>query len=554
MLRKLLAIALLLAGQTALAQQPPPTGGGQLQQIPPSPVPQRVQPDIRIEQGGTPSVPLADNVRIRVNSLRITGQTAYPESVLVGAAEFTPGSEMALADLRAMAARITDYYRRNGYVVAQAYLPAQDIQGGAVTIAVIEGQYGSVVLRNSSALSDNVANGLLSGLNRGDPITIDPLERRLLLMSDLPGVVVRSTLVPGAAVGTSDLIVDVTPGRKVTGSIEADNAGNRYTGEYRVGATVNINEIIGQGDVLSLRVLGARGLDYGRISYEMQAGQGRVGVAYTALDYRLGREFAALRAHGTAQYASVYGSYPIIRSRNTNLFALVGFDARTFQDKVDSTGAVTDRNARVALASLYGDHRDGFGGGGFTSFSLSASSGNLDIETPAARAADAITARTNGHYGKLGFHLLRLQNLGGPFSLYGSIRGQFASKNLDISEKMELGGAYAVRAYPEGEAYADEGYVATVEARMLLPRMAAIPTGQTHLIGFIDTGSVTLNKNPWVAGTNSRTLSAAGVGLTWADYNNFVVKAYYAVKLGNGVATSAPDKSGRFWIQGVKYF
>ena len=69
----------------------------------------------------------------------------------------------------------------------------------------------------------------------------------------------------------------------------------------------------------------------------------------------------------------------------------------------------------MALASLYGDHRDGFGGGGFTSFSLSASSGNLDIETPAERAADAITARTNGHYGKLGFHLLRLQNLGVTF-------------------------------------------------------------------------------------------------------------------------------------------
>ena len=75
-----------------------------------------------------------------------------------------------------------------------------------------------------------------------------------------------------------------------------------------------------------------------------------------------------------------------------------------------------------------------------------------------------------------------------------------------------------------------------------------------QLVGFVDAGSVTINKNPWSTGDNRRTLSAAGVGLTWSDTNNFLVRAYYARKLGNDLATSAPDKSGRFWIQAVKYF
>jgi hemolysin activation/secretion protein len=552
MLKALLSAASLVFVVSAFGQQPP-TSGSQLQQIPAPSLPPKSIPDIRIDTGKSPAAPLPDTVRIKVDRLRITGQTVYPEAELLAATGFRPG-ELGLADLRAMATRVADYYKRNGYFVAQAYLPAQDIQAGAVTIAVIEGRYGNVSLRNSTNLSDNVANGLLGGLNRGDTISIDPLERRLLLLSDLPGVVVKSTLAPGVSVGDSDLTVDVTPGRRVTGSVEADNAGNRYTGEYRIGGTVNINELIGQGDVLSFRGLTARGLNYGRASYELQVGDGRAGVAYTALDYRLGREFSSLGAHGKAEIASVYGSYPIIRSRNTNLYALVGFDAKTFEDKVDSTSTVTDRKAKVLLGSLYGDHRDGFGGGGFTSYSVSWSSGNLDIQTPAALAVDAATARTNGHYDKLAFHLLRLQNLGGPFSLYGSIRGQVASKNLDISEKMELGGAYAVRAYPEGEAYGDEGYVATVEARMLLPKLSERMPGQMHLIGFVDTGTVTINANPWVAGQNKRTLSAAGVGVTWAEYNNFVVKAYWAHKLGNAVATSAPDEKSRIWIQAVKYF
>ena len=119
---------------------------------------------------------------------------------------------------------------------------------------------------------------------------------------------------------------------------------------------------------------------------------------------------------------------------------------------------------------------------------------------------------------------------------------------------MELGGAYAVRAYPEGEAFGDEGYVATLEARLLLPKLSESLPGQMHLVGFVDTGTVTLNKNSWNAGPNRTTLSGAGIGFTWADYNNFLFKAYYARKLGDEVATSAPDAAGRVWLQLIKFF
>ena len=148
---------------------------------------------------------------------------------------------------------------------------------------------------------------------------------------------------------------------------------------------------------------------------------------------------------------------------------------------------------------------------------------------------------------------MRLQRVTDSVSLYAGINGQVASKNLDVSEKMELGGMYGVRAYPVGEAYADQGYVLTLEARVRLPTPVQLP-GQVQLIGFVDTGSVITHKNPWDAGSNRRTLSGAGVGLNWSDTNNFMVRAFYARKLGNEVAESAPDKSGRFWVQAVKYF
>jgi hemolysin activation/secretion protein len=119
---------------------------------------------------------------------------------------------------------------------------------------------------------------------------------------------------------------------------------------------------------------------------------------------------------------------------------------------------------------------------------------------------------------------------------------------------MALGGMYGVRAYPDGEAYADDGYLLTVEARMDLPPLPPGVPGSVQLVAFIDAGSVRTYHDPWFAGDNHRTLSGAGIGVNWAATNNFLVRAFYAHKLGNDPATAAPDRSGRFWIQGVKYF
>lgn len=555
MRRTLLPLALMALGPGAWAQLPP-SAGSQMQQIPPAPPMPRAEPEMRIEQrSAIPApTPAAGDTRVTVRALRVSGATLYAEAELVALTGFTPGRELTLADLQAMAAKITAHYAANGYFVAQAYLPAQDIKDNSVTIAVSEGRYGEVSLRNQAGLSEGLARRSLDGLSSGDVIATVPLETRLLLLSDMPGVNVRSTLVPGASVGTSDLLVDVTPGRRVTGSIDADNAGNRYTGANRVGATVNLNNPFGLGDVLSLRALtSGSGLNYARASYQMQVGRAQVGVAYSGLRYELGREFESLQAHGTARIASVYGRYPLLRTRNDSVYVQLAYDDKTFRDEVDAIPSVTDKKAGVWMASLYGDHRDTLGGLGLSTYALTWSSGRIDIETPAALAADAAGPRTNGHFNKLSFSATRLQSLGGPFSVYGALNGQVASKNLDVSEKMELGGMNAVRAYPEGEAYADEGLVATVEGRMQLPRFSSLP-GQMQLVAFVDGGRVKSNRDPWAAGPNRRTLSGAGVGVHWSEPGNFMVRAYYAVKLGNEPALSAPDRSGRFWIQGVKYF
>ncbi|MDB5454094.1 MAG: Polypeptide-transport-associated domain protein ShlB-type [Caulobacteraceae bacterium] len=550
----LTAAVLAAVAQDAMAQ-PAVGAGAQIQQIPPAPAQPNRIPDIRVEDGRPAQESGPSGPRIVVRSLHLTGETWFTEAELIAAADFRPGSELDLAGLRALAGRISDFYNRNGYLVAHAYLPAQDVSNGEVTIAIIEGRYGKVTVHNSAKLSGDLARAALRGLNAGDVVAAAPLNRRLLLLSDLPGVDVRSTLSPGEGVGTSDLLVDIEPGRPISGSLEADNAGSRYTGYYRGGATVNFNEPTGHGDVASLRVLSSgRGLNYARGAYQLHVDRATVGVSYAHLDYRLGREFKALKASGSEDIASVFGSYPLVRSRDNNLYALVDLDLRRFKDKVGATASTTEKSARVATVGLAGDSHDRLWGGGWNAYSANWSFGELNIKTPLVRAIDAATARTDGSYNKLSLQASRLQAVAGPLSFYALARGQIASKNLDSSEKMELGGAYGVRAYPEGEAYGDQGYLLTVEARLALNALSGPLGGQAQAIVFADQGSVLTNKSPWAAGSNRRTLSAAGVGLTWADGRGLMVKASYAFKLGDQPATSAPDRSGRAWVQLVKFF
>ena len=546
---------LLTLSQVALAA-PVPGGSIPLFQIPPAPVQPHEPPELHLQPPApTPEPATVDTFKIRVNAIKLTGNQIYEATELLAVSGFEPGSDLTLTDLRTISNKIAALYHQNGYFLAQAYLPAQDIEEGVVTITVVVGQYGNVTINNQTNLSDSLANGLISGLDSSELIHSEPLETRLLLLSDLAGVKVDSTLVPGATPGTSDLKVNLTPGPRVTGSIDADNAGLPATGEYRLGGTVNVNNLAGLGDVASLRLLSSgSGMTYGRGSYQFQLGRATVGAAYTQINYSLGKEFSDLGVHGTAKIVSLYGSYPLIRSRNSNLYAQLGLDTRAYQDKVDLINQVTNKRANVVMPGLYGNHRDNFGGGGLTAYGLTLSLGDLNIQSASARAFDDATARTNGRYGKLSFNAMRLQRVTDAISLYASINGQIASKNLDIWEKMELGGMYGVRAYPAGTAFGDQGFIVNMEARLLLPTWSEGLPGRMHLLALFDTGTVQHNKNTWSDSRNTVTLSGVGVGVMWSDPDNFSLKGYYARKVGGTPDTVSASAPGQFWLQLVKYF
>lgn len=479
----------------------------ELQKQPELNAPKAVMP-LRPEEDTAPKGTANGNVRIAVKTVKVSGSSAFAAGELEALVANLAGGEHTLAELEAAAGRITAYYRERGYVVARAYIPAQEIKDSVVIINVLEGYLGKQSINNQSRLSDERANGYLSGIKSGDVLQAKPVDRALLLLSDTPGVGgARATLQPGASVGTSDLLIELDPSAPYYANIELDNYGNRYTGKYRLGAALALNSPLRVGDQLTLRALASdQNLTYARIAYQIPVGSSglKLGAAYFDTRYRLGKEFAALQAHGTAS-SSLFAVYPFIRSQATNLSGMLTWEDKKLSDQADVPITTSDKHVQLANFGLAGNHQDTLGGAGITSFDFSVAGGRLSMDA-ASLAADTASAQSNGTFTHLAYNANRLQRLTDSNMLSLALSGQQASKNLNSAEKFSLGGAEGVRAYPQGEGNGDEGWLANLELRHNFTQTA-------QGVAFYDAGSVNINRNPFIVGAaNTRNISGAGVG------------------------------------------
>ena len=546
-LRSVLPILLLSCGSAHAAPVAPDAGQTirELQKQPELNVPKAIAP-LRSDGEATPQgVPRTD-VRITVSAIRVSGNSLYTANELEALVAHLVGGEHSLDELNQGAARITAYYRERGYVVARAYLPEQDIKGGVVLIKVLEGIVGRQRIDNQSRLTDERANGYLSGKS-GDVLQSAPVDRTLLLLADTPGVGgARAILQPGASVGTSDLLIELIPSAPYVANIELDNYGNRYTGEYRLGAALALNSPLRIGDQLNVRALASdQSLTYARIAYAMPLGGDglRVGAAYSDLGYRLGKEFSGLHAHGSAINASLFAAYPLIRSLTSNLYGTLTWEDKRLSDRTDTPSTVSDKHVQLANLGLAGSHQDTLGGAGVTAFDLSWVAGTLSMDA-VSLAADVASARSNGSFTRLSYSFSRLQRLSDSNLLSLVFSGQQAGKNLGSSEKFILGGATGVRAYPQGEGSGDEGWMANLELRHSF-------TKELQGTAFYDAGSVTINRNSFAAGENTRTLGGAGVGLA-VHYGMFQFKTSVAWRTKGGQPQSEPadaKRDPRLWVQ-----
>ncbi len=555
-----LAAAWVFALTSSIATaQTAPDAGSVLQQIERQrsvPLPPQTPPQF------APPAPLQSlgGATVTVTAFRFAGNRLLTPAQLAPAVKGFLNRPLSFSELQNAAIAVAAAYREAGWVV-RAYLPQQDIAGGTVTIQIVEAIFGALRLDMQGArVSEARLRGIVQAAQpAGTPVNGDALDRALLLIDDLPGVAATGRLAEGRNQGETDLVLSVAAAPRASGDVSADNTGARSTGSARVVATVGLNSPFGLGDQASATLLHSRGSDYARAAYSLPVGSRgwRLGANVSHLKYRVVTpEFSQLDAHGDSTAAGVEATYPLIRSRLANLYVTLAYDAKRF-DNLSAGVTSTRYKLRTSSVGLNGNVFDNRGGGGASSGSLMLVQGRVDLGGSPNEAADAASTRTAGSFTKLRYALARQQVVTESVSLYASLSGQAAGKNLDSSEKFYLGGAGGVRAYPASEGSGAEGQLLNLEARVRLP-------ANVNLSGFYDWGSVHVNKHNAITGAalpNRYTLQGVGVSLGWMANFGLSVKATLAHRIGNNPNPTATgsDQDGtldknRFWLQASQPF
>mgnify|MGYP000692177732 CR=1 FL=1 len=524
--------------------QTAPDAGRILQELAPKLLPPAPPRDFDI------SVPAHQAVKpggatMLLKKITFSGNSTIDEITLQSHLTNAIGNRYDLAGLKALANQVTAIYAGHNYPFARALIPAQDLSKGNLQILVVEGRYGQVQATGEGVLVDS-AQAFLSALKPGSIINGQTLERSLLILADQPGIQVAPVIRPGQTAGTGDLQVNVSRTRQVGGSVSLDNFGDRYTGRLRGRSELHIDSPFILGDQITLSAIySEEHLWSGGASYSLPLGtqglRGNVGYAHTF--YQLGKEFANLDANGTADIGTAGITYPLIRSQQINVTLLATYQHKRLNDRQDSIQTSDSKHSNSLPLGLNFDSRDSFGGGGITYGSLNWTYGKLHLDD-SLRAADSVTANTEGVYQKANLDIARLQALSAQVVLFARLSSQLAADNLDSSEGFGLGGINGVRAYPSGEGYGDQGWLAQVELR----REYSLSGGaRLSPYAFYDSGRVKVNHSSWIEGDNHRSIAGSGFGLR-ASYGNFSADATAAWRTSGGKPQSdSRDESPMLW-------
>lgn len=541
---QLLAVGLLLcvlsipAKVAAQVQLPPAAQPGQ-QELEPGRRPGA--PDMtprqpaEIEKPAQPGAPPkeAEGPKVLVKQFRVTGNTVIPTAKLEALVRSEEGKELTLAQLREVAARITDYYADQGYILARAYLPPQDVREGILEIAVLEGTIGKIEVTGNERYKSTTITRALTRVENAKAVNEGLLETAINDLNDYPGLNIRASLKPGETRGTTDIVLTAQERVPVNFGVDVDNYGSRFTGFWRYGVELGYGNIAGLGDKLSFRGIKSEDdLKYYRVSYLVPVGGygTKVGLSYAHSENGVGAEFAALDAAGRLDQVSADIIQPILRTAAASFQINAGFDYKRVRNFVLNSEAGND-DLRIFRVGFNGDYRDPFLGRtyyGLTWRQGTTALGGSIKDDPGGSRIDG-----PGNFSVWTLDLARLQSLvyGGAYLVLRGT-GQISSQNLVASEKMAVGGYYTVRGYPLSEQSGDDAYAVTAELVIPVPYLR----DWVQVVGFIDHGGafpISRNKQQgekdhWMTGVGGGIRINIPIPIPYFGVSSLQIRADYA--------------------------
>lgn len=302
------------------------------------------------------------DIRFTVGGAQFNGLDRVPGLSLDPAWAEYQGRELPVSVLCDIRAQANAVLRRQGYL-ATVEIPEQSLADGIPDFNVVFGRLTAVRVRGDAGPSEKIVAGYLEQLTRQDVFNTNTAERYLLLADDLPGMDVRLSLRPAADGAPGDLVGEVAVLRQ-RGIIDLNiqNFGSEALG--RLGGVLRgeIYDITGLGDRTSIAVFST--LDFAeqqtvQIGHDFRVGSEglRLGGQFTYSTANPSAALPGFDVEAETVFASVYASYPVLRTRRHSVFADAGFDYA--DQRVDLNNfRLTEDRVRMVYARFAGEWTD----------------------------------------------------------------------------------------------------------------------------------------------------------------------------------------------------
>ncbi len=470
---------------------------------------------------------------------------------------------LTIGQIQQVADAVTEVYHGYGYLLARAIVPAQEVNDGIVVIRVLEGRLGDVKIENNQMFDTETLERPFAGME-GQLITISQIEDALLTLTDYPGLQAFGTFRPGEAVGTADIVINVTGEDRFELGATIDNHGTRFTGQDRLAGTLDINSTFVSGDRTSMSVMRAFNptnttlgtfvytrpfedpatvmtLEAARNGFDITSpglGTARFGgISRTAMikiehAFQRGRQYSM---YGSVDFTRKRGeTLQGVRTFNQDDLAVIGFQTR--YDLIDSeANALESAFLRVDFGV-----DDQFG-----------IPSNAAVRTPAP--GDPRPSRVDAvpRFTKVTAGFSRLKSLGPKHSFMVRFAGQWSNDLLTSLEQFSVGGPQQLRAAPVSVFLGDKGVFGSAEWLLRAPGFTDEPGPGGRTWGDVMTMSIFYDHA--IAWTNEPlrpeeerfSLKGWGVGVDFSLPGSWGMKVQWARLIGGRREGTGPNDPTR---------
>ena len=403
-----------------------------------------------------------------LKGVKIIGASIFKPEEFKGTYEPYLGKEVTFRDVETIAGKIKEVYGKKGYLTTIVYVPEQNIVDGVVELRISEGTAGEVKVEGNKWFSGSLISKFIH-VKKNELLNVFRLQRDLLRLNQNADLEVKAVLEQGKETGASDIVLKVTDKFPYHAGTSVDNQGTRLVGKYRDSLSFRSSNLTGLGDTVYYSTIMSATSSGNFVTYAIPVDTYGTKAAFDLTQFfsKLGQEYKGYDITGTTEIYTPHMSGEIYLSDIFQASVDAGLEIKSV--KKQTMGRVTTNDQlRMPYFSFNLSKMDSFLGGGQTSFSPKATFSTSNF-LGASKVNHPTSSRkgTGGFFAKYEQSVSRFQKF--LYESYMILRSQFqfASHTLPPSEQLQMGGAYSVRGYPEGDYLSDYG--ATFSAEWYFP-------------------------------------------------------------------------------------